>query len=229
MGYKEAPEPLEKEMELRKSPVILLGGAVILFLAAPGIDLAVSAFFHEPGNGFPLGHSAWAQLFYQGSPLLVRLWVVILVTAALASLWQRFRGLRRPALFLLAVLAVGPGLVVTVLKDHWDRARPHQIVEFGGDKQFTPAWVIADQCEDNCSFVSGHASGAFSLLALAWVFPRRRRFWLAAGLLWGAHMGLVRMAQGGHFLSDVVFAGFVVYFSADLLARWVFYRPVAEP
>jgi len=145
----------------------------------------------------------------------------------LLSFWSRFRHLRRPALFLLAVISIGPGLAVTVLKDHWDRARPVAIVQFGGDKQFTPAWVIADQCEDNCSFVSGHASGAFSLLALAWVFPRRRQFWLVAGTLWGAHMGLVRIAQGGHFLSDVIFAGFIVYFSADLLARWVFYRPPA--
>ncbi|MDP2811057.1 MAG: phosphatase PAP2 family protein [Rhodocyclaceae bacterium] len=204
---------------------LLFGGAVLLFLAAPGIDLAASALFYKPGNGFPLGHTDWAQLFYKGSPLLVRLWIVILAAAALASLWQRFRRLRRHALFLLAVLAVGPGLALTVLKDHWGRARPHQIVEFGGDRQFTPAWVISDQCETNCAFASGHASGAFSLLALAWVFPRRRRFWLVAGVAWGAHMGLVRMAQGGHFLSDVVFAGFIVYFSADLLARWVFYRP----
>lgn len=202
---------------------LLFAGAAFLFLAAPGIDLVVSSWFYRPGAGFPLGNTTWAQLFYVGSPLLVRAWIVILSAMAIASLWQRFRGLRRPALFLLAVIAVGPGLMVTVLKDHWDRARPSQIVEFGGDRHFTPAWVISDQCDDNCSFVSGHASGAFSLMALAWV-AKRRRFWLMAGTLWGAHMGLVRIAQGGHFLSDVVFAGFIVYFSAALLARWVFYR-----
>lgn len=204
---------------------LCFAAAVVLFLAAPGIDLAASALFYRPGEGFFLRDSAWARLTYLGSPLLVRVWVAMLLAAALASLWRRYQGWRRPALFLLAVLVVGPGLVVTVLKDHWDRARPNQIVEFGGDRRFTPAWLITDQCEDNCAFVSGHASGAFSLLALAWVFRRQRRFWLIAGTAWGAHVGLVRMAQGGHFLSDVIFAGFVVYFSADLLARWVFYRP----
>lgn len=203
---------------------LLFAGAVFLFLALPGIDLAASRLFHRPEAGFFLGNTAWAQFFYEWSPWLVNIWAIAAAGLAVLSFWKRFRGLWRPALFVLAVLLAGPWLSVSLLKDHWDRARPSQIVEFGGDKRFTPAWVISDQCDHNCSFVSGHASGAFSLLALAWVLPRRRRFWLVAGTLWGAHMGLVRMAQGGHFLSDVVFAGFVVYFCADLLARFVFYR-----
>ncbi len=209
---------------------LLFAGAVFLFTAAPAIDLATSALFYTPSQGFTLKHSEWARLFYKGSPLLVQAWIYLLIAAVLLSFRSGFRHLRRHALFLLAVITLGPGLLVNVvLKDHWDRARPVQIVQFGGEKQFTPAWVIADQCADNCSFVSGHASGAFSLLALAWVFPRRRHFWLTVGAIWGSNMGLVRIAQGGHFLSDVVFAGFLVYFSAALLARWVFYRPLATP
>lgn len=200
----------------------------MFFWAVPSIDLAASHLFWQPDEGFSLAGTPWAQFFYVASPILVRLWIGLLIALAVASLWRRWYHLRRPVLYLLAVIWLGPGLAVTVLKDHWDRARPTQVVEFGGDKRFTAAWVIADQCEDNCSFVSGHASGAFSLMAMAWVARRRRRAWLMAGTLWGAHMGLVRMAQGGHFLSDIVFAGFVVYFTADLLARWVFYRPAAS-
>ncbi|MDP1607189.1 MAG: phosphatase PAP2 family protein [Rhodocyclaceae bacterium] len=205
--------------------LLCFAAAVVLFIAAPGIDLAASALFYRPGEGFFLADAAWVRLIYHGSPRLAQLWLVLVLLAVLASLWPRFSGLRRPALFLLAVLVLTSGVAISVLKDNWGRARPNQIVEFGGDKRFTPAWTITDQCDDNCSFVSGHAGGAFSLLALAWVFPRRRRFWLVAGVIWGAHVGLVRMAQGGHFLSDVIFAGFVVYFCAALLARWVFYRP----
>lgn len=206
---------------------LLCAGAALVFLAFPQIDLAASGLFYQPDQGFSLGRAGWAQFFYRWSPRLVYVWEVVLIVLLLVSLRQRFRQLRQQVLFLLAVLIVGPGLTVSVLKDHWGRARPSQIVEFGGDKRFTPAWVITDQCETNCSFVSGHASGAFSLMALAWVFPRQRRTWLLAGTLWGAHIGLVRMAQGGHFLSDVIFAGFIVYFSADLLARWLLYRPAA--
>ncbi|MEW6165201.1 MAG: phosphatase PAP2 family protein [Pseudomonadota bacterium] len=215
-------------MAVWSMPLLCLGAA-LLFLAVPGIDLAASSLFHDPAHGFALGNTAWARLFYVGSPILVRIWIVLLIALALLSLRPRFGKMRRHALFLLAVILIGPGLGVMILKDHWGRARPLQIAEFGGDRQFTPAWVIADQCDDNCSFVSGHASGAFSLMALAWVFKRQRRLWLLAGVLWGGHMGLIRMMQGGHFLSDVIFAGFVVYFTADWLARWVFYRPAPPP
>lgn len=198
--------------------------AAFFFLVFPEMDLWVSTWFYRPTEGFFLRDSLWARLFYKGSPILVNIWMIILTAMVMLSFRQQYRRLRRPALFLLTVILLGPGLVVNILKDHWDRARPGHVVEFGGDRQFTPAWVISDQCEDNCSFVSGHASGAFALMALAWVVPLRRRFWLVTGVLWGTHMGVVRILQGGHFLSDVVFAGMIVYFTADLLARWVFYR-----
>ena len=38
-------------------------------------------------------------------------------------------------------------------------------------------------------------------------------------MLLGAGIGWVRIAQGGHFLSDIVFSGLVVWGSA-ILIRW---------
>jgi lipid A 4'-phosphatase len=90
---------------------------------------------------------------------------------------------------------------------------------FGGDRPFTPPAVLADACERNCSFVSGHAATAFSLIAVAWV--ARNRWWLLGGAALGALVGLGRMAQGGHFLSDIVFAFWVTYLVALLAARLV--------
>lgn len=199
--------------------LFLFLAATLLFWLWPGLDLAVSGFFYENERGFYLADAAAVTLLYRFSPWLTNAAQAALWAALIASFWSRWRRWRRPALYLLAVLWLGPGFAVTVLKDHWDRARPNQIIEFGGDKRFTPAWVVSDQCKENCAFVSGHASGAFAWMALAWVFPRHRRRWLMAGISWGSVVGIARMAQGGHFLSDVVFAGFVVYFTADLLAR----------
>lgn len=207
----------------------LLVAATIFFLAFPEADLAASAVFYQPQAGFAFGNWGWARFMYLVSPWLINVWLVVLAFSALMASWkERLHYLRKPALFLLTVILLGPGLLVNTLKDDWGRARPSEIVEFGGNKQFTPAWIISDQCQRNCSFVSGHASGAFSIMALAWVFPRRRRAWLIAGSVWGTHIGLVRMAQGSHFLSDVVIAGILVYLVADILARWVFYRPAAS-
>ena len=110
-------------------------------------------------------------------------------------------------------MALGPGLLAnTVFKDHWGRARPAQIEAFGGSHHFTPAPLPAAQCARNCSFVSGHAALGFSLVAFAFLLPpgRRRHRGIAAALGFGALVGLVRIAQGGHFLSDVVYAGLLV-------------------
>ncbi len=71
-------------------------------------------------------------------------------------------------------LAIGPGLVVnTLLKDHWGRARPHQILEFGGTAHFSPAVLISDQCARNCPSHPGHAALGFWLVAFAAVVPDR--------------------------------------------------------
>jgi lipid A 4'-phosphatase len=56
----------------------------------------------------------------------------------------------------------------------------------------------------------------FYFIAFAWVFRDRR--WLWFGILLGAAVGLGRMLQGRHFLSDVVFAYWVVYASCVSLA-----------
>ena len=60
---------------------------------------------------------------------------------------------------------VGSGIIANwYFKDQWGRARPVHITEFGGDKIFTRAFVKSDQCERNCSWISGESSAAFSFL-----------------------------------------------------------------
>ena len=49
----------------------------------------------------------------------------------------------------------------------------------------------------------------------------RRRVWLWLGIAVGAGVSLVRITQGGHFLSDTLFAGFICYFIYRLLSFWV--------
>jgi lipid A 4'-phosphatase len=113
-------------------------------------------------------------------------------------------------------LITGPLVVANIgLKDHWGRARPRDVIEFSGTKAFTPPFPPANQCESNCSFVSGEASSTFIVLfAAAFLFaPYSRRF-VAAGIILGALTGLIRMAQGGHFLSDVIFAGVMMAITA---------------
>jgi lipid A 4'-phosphatase len=190
----------------------------IVLVSMPQIDIWVSGLFHKPDTGFYLDGEIWVQFFYitfKALPMVVI--PLLLVGIVISYVGKRFQDQKKPLIYLLVLLLLGPGLLVhTVFKDNWDRARPRNIEAFGGDKVFTPAFVISDQCEKNCSFVSGHAAMGFFFMALAFAYRQRRLLWV--GILIGALVGLGRIVQGGHFFSDIIFAGFFVYFSCRLLA-----------
>lgn len=130
---------------------------------------------------------------------------------------------RRAGAFLLLSLAVGPGLVVnTLFKDHWGRARPAQVIEFGGEKRFGPAFVPSDQCASNCAFPAGDPAMGFFLVSAGFlVAPLWRRRAVGGAIALGAVIGVARMAQGAHFLSDVIASGFLVFATSWALYRWI--------
>lgn len=194
------------------------------FVAWPGIDLSVASFFADGTNGFPLRYHAIPKFFNELInllALLAALWFIAGWTLAhrmrmaIAGLWARQYA------FLLTSLIVGPGLIANALfKENWGRARPRQITEFGGTAEFSPPLVISDQCATNCSFVSGDASMGFFFLAVAMIAPvRHRKASVIAALLFGSFIGFMRIIQGAHFLSDVIFAGVFVGLTIVLLYR----------
>ena len=187
----------------------------IIFITFPEIDLLSSAALYRNESGFFLKDNQTFIFVHRNIGKLVCLTAISsLFILVLGRTSSRIAPLRQSAVFCLLVLALGPGLVVNViLKDHWGRARPKQTVEFGGKAQFSPAWVISDQCKKNCSFVCGDASIGFALASTSFISRRPRR-WLVTGLIVGGALGLMRMAQGGHFLSDVIFSFYVVWFTA---------------
>lgn len=125
-----------------------------------------------------------------------------------------WKHLQPQALFVFLVVALGPGLFVNVIfKPHWGRPRPREILEFGGHQIYQS--VLSPNLEGpGMSFPCGHCSVGFSFAVFAWLL-RRKNPVLAAGLfltsiILGLLMGLGRMADGGHFASDVVFSGLIV-------------------
>lgn len=67
-------------------------------------------------------------------------------------------------------------------------------------------------------------------MAFGWLAsPPKRRQFLWAGAGFAAVLGLARMAQGGHFMSDVVLPYFLVYWSlwgTEWLFRWRGWWPI---
>ena len=188
--------------------LLLTLAAAGLFASDPGLDLRVARLFFN--NGF-IGASAGARAarsFFYVLPLVVGAGVILARWLGPGRLPARFVPSGASILFLALSMAIGPGLVVNLgLKDHWHRPRPVQVREFGGPWEFRPFWARDGECRTNCSFVSGEASSAFWLVAPASLAPPPfRGLAVAAALGAGVGASLLRMAFGGHFLSDVVFA-----------------------
>ena len=229
-----ATEPMQYPIGVKiLAAAALVGIVAAIFLGSfPGIDLELSRLFWDPETRlFPLWQ---ASLFRFANDLVEFLAVTYGIAVAIGFLATFVRGpiflglSRRAWLFLIASLALGPGLVAnTVLKEISGRARPRHLAEFGGTLDFTAVFQASDQCTTNCSFISGDTAFAFSLLSLALLVPQRRRA-VAAVLAFGAFIGAVRILQGAHFLSDVVFSGvFMAMVVATLHLTMVEPRPWA--
>jgi len=83
-------------------------------------------------------------------------------------------------------------------------------------------------CARNCSFVSGEASATFAIgFAIAMLARRRRATLMAAAVAAGSIAGLIRMGEGGHFLSDVIFAA--VFMALDVaLLHWLVFHVLLQ-
>ena len=198
--------------------------SVLLFLY-PNVDLQVSKVFYY--DGFYQKGVWWEYIFYDSVQYFLSFTLLVVV-----GLWATNRYLKkhwcgicgRKALYVTFVLIIGSGFIVnTVLKEGFGRPRPRDIIEFNGAKHFQPAFVISGECMTNCSFSSGHGSGAFLAIALAFLFKRRQTA-LFAALSYGALVSLSRIAAGAHFFSDSVISFFIMLITADILYHYMFLR-----
>lgn len=208
-----------------------IAAALAVFVVFPTIDLTVSSWFYEPGQHVFVARS-WGPAEFVRRKLPA---VLIGLAAVVAVLWlagevsgRVFLGIgRRAAGTVLLSLALGPGLLVNVIfKDHWGRPRPSTILEFGGSKYYTAPFAITDQCDYNCSFPSGHAALGFWVVSLALLAPPRWRVpAMIAALGTGIAVGAVRVAQGGHFVSDVFVSGVITIGVCIWVHRWLMGSP----
>jgi membrane-associated phospholipid phosphatase len=190
--------------------VMLAGLAGIVFAIDPRLDLQMTApFFDEVTRKFPAA-SEPVSVWVRGKTTWI--FAAFAVAVAVVGLLRIFRPDRsvlrtRPVLFLALTLALGPGLLAYGLKETWSRPRPGEVVEFGGTLPFVPWWDPRGRCPQNCSFVSGETAGAAWTVAPALLVPGPLRVVaLAAAGLFTATIAGMRLAFGGHFASDILFA-----------------------
>ena len=201
----------------------------VVFAIFPQFDIAISALFYEPRtHRFVVGGGAWEVAREVASWIITLLVAPALLAVVGKVVMPRRRMLieARAVLLLVTTLALGPGLLANqVLKQHSGRMRPADIVELGGTHHFTPWWDLRGECTENCSFIAGEPSGAFWTLAPAALAPPQWQVLAYGGALaFGALVGVLRIAAGGHFFTDVVFAGvfmfLLVWTAHGLIYRW---------
>lgn len=190
-------------------------------ITVTGADLKLSAPFCIDGK-WPVGdQQPWHLLYMMDRWPSISLGLCGLSAAVIGSICKQRRYLVRPGLFLVILLALGPGLIVnTLFKDYWGRPRPREVTQFGGTKEFLHPWQKGIAHEGR-SFPSGHSSAAFYLTAPFFVFRRRKpriaALWMTGGLVFGILMSIARITQGGHFLSDTIWAWGMVHLLAVAL------------
>jgi membrane-associated PAP2 superfamily phosphatase len=199
--------------------VALTALTLSVFALRPDLDLAVAHLFYD-GGGF-IGHDAldrFGRDFFRVTPFVVLAAYAALWLLKRSSRWRGWAPSGRAMIFLIATIAIGPGTVVNLgLKDHWHRPRPIQTQEFNGPNEFKPWYNDQGGCKKNCSFVSGEAATGFWMVAPASVLPAPWRGpTILAAFAFGVCASLLRMAFGGHYLSDVLLGGLVTLIIVEI-------------
>lgn len=201
-----------------------MAGSVVVALVPTlwtSVDLAAAGLFIGDAKRLDSGAWWWVELINLYIPAVFRGAVLVALAIWLViSFRKRALQWRLPLAFFALAVTLGPGMVVNgVFKDNWQRARPYQVQPFGGTQQFTRATVMTDQCNNNCSFVSGHVACGFFLASLMLVHRRRQVAWAAVGTGTGLLIGFSRISAGDHWLSDVLWA-----YPITLLCSWLTWK-----
>lgn len=221
------PTPAEHDQPPHATPALfwwIVGACVALALvptAWTDLDLRAAALFLGAEAYAGVAEWWWVELINLYVPAVFRVFVFVALGGWLwATLGAKGKPWRLGLAFIVLAGALGPGVVVNSgFKDNWQRSRPYQVQHFGGTQQFTRATVMTDQCNNNCSFVSGHVACGFFLASLMLIDRKRRVLWGAGGVAAGLTIGFARMADGAHWLSDVLWAGPIT-----LVTSWLVWR-----
>jgi lipid A 4'-phosphatase len=212
--------------------LILVAIAVVgvAFAISPNWDLALTQPFYDPATKqFPLSFNP-AMNWLRNKAVLITIACLTCLAASVAlkilrpgrQMWIPGRAV----IFLTLTFLLGPGMLVNwMLKEHWSRPRPHEVVEFGGNKPFMPWWDPRGACEQNCSFVSGETSTATWTLAAAILIPGTMgTVAVGTAATYTVAMAVMRLVVGGHFFTDVAFAILftllLIWVAHGLIYRW---------
>jgi lipid A 4'-phosphatase len=213
-------------------PIIAMA---ILTPFTPLLDQSIARMIYERTH---FSGDAFSNFFYNYGRLpaviLFFFALFILVGSYLSAALKKWRP---AALALSLMMVIGPGLIVNaLLKDHWGRPRPKQTEEFGGTQSFRPYYLpnFSEETNGLKSFPCGHCSMGFYFFSLALVGRQYGKRWvfftgLFLAIFLGVALSIARMLQGGHYLSDVLMSGLLMWLTAVAIDKALFDREDSSP
>lgn len=206
---------------------------VLIAPFTPAWDLEIERYFYQvgpDGNRHFVSNSLTSLMFDYGT---LPAWITIIIASVMLVLSffkKNWKSWHSSSLVIILTLAFGAGFLThTLFKENWGRPRPKQVIEFGGIQNFRPFWEpnLFHQPEPSKSFPCGHCSMGFFFFSVALVGLRidnKAIFWLGLvlAIVLGVSLSILRMAQGGHFLSDTLMSALIMWLTA-LTCDWIFY------
>jgi len=205
---------------------ILLHTAILFAVTLPfwvfNIDMqAQSVFFDFPAKMWKYLHAMPVKILYDfGVYPAIIMTAIAAIVFGLGFAYKKMEKHRKTALLIMLTLFIGPAVTINViLKNYTGRPRPREIREFNGRMDFKNVFELGTPGR-GYSFPCGHASMGFLFMALYFAYRRKNKAAACAalfgGLAYGSAMGAARMAQGAHFLSDVIWACGITFISAEI-------------
>lgn len=190
---------------------------------ASGLDVELSRAFFDPQSGaFPARSSRALELIGHrlAKSAIAAIWLGVLAAAIAAPIVDALKPHRAVLWTTALAMGLGPAIVV-LLKEINDHHCPWDLKQFGGYADYAADWFVAHVDAGHC-FPAGHAAGGFSLIALLFAgtaagSARIRALGLAGALIAGSVFGLVRIAQGAHFLSHNLWSAAIDWCAAALV------------
>ena len=221
------PHPALKRARSELLVLLLLAVSTTLLFWLTNLDIRLAALFYHPEHSvadWPYQNAKFIKVLYDYAfPFTMIAGASALTVYTIGYFHQYTRRFRRRALYILLVIALGPGVVVNlVFKDHWGRPRPVHIQQFGGEYRYVPPLKLG-QTPDK-SFVCGHCSVGYAFFALYFLSQNHKLFYFMLTLTLAWTMGFTRMTSGSHFVSDILWSGYLVFLVAFALYYGWFVR-----
>ncbi|MCE2706220.1 MAG: phosphatase PAP2 family protein [Proteobacteria bacterium] len=190
----------------------------IFIIYSANIDYMLSTLsYNQLLHSFYGETHLWCRVAYNLIPVIVIMIISLSILALIfsKSLPYNLKTTRKFTIILLVSLFLSCGLITNIiLKGNWGRPRPYQVLR--DHKKFRPVYAPNFGAITDNSFPSGHASIGF-FLGVPFLILGRRRQGLIISIFCGFFIGLVRMLQGGHYFTDVIFSGIIVWSVAEFV------------